>query len=263
MPTCSTNSNKAMTKYGYATRCERYANDDMDRSLLWSALLQLSQKLRQLLPFLVRERRRRHRSLGSYRAGIGQNPFNPFVVESRPSVGQLGTRTAPGAIEAVARKAALFLKQCRSGAQPQGYSAPRCRAVFAVLWRPVVVLDRTRPLEEGHQLIELRLTQVLSRHFAPGGKALRIAEHGFDPLRAPTPVCLRQIRPVIRTEPQNGVAVIAVVLVPDAFAGDDRIIELVDVRQHRDLPVRIERQSQEEQQGAARPQVEDPACGLC
>src|SRR3990172_3229382 len=133
-------------------------------------------------------------------------------------------------------------------------------ALGTVLGRPVVVVYLTHPGEEGDQPVDLTLREALVGHLAPRrGKSLFRARHPEPEALCPdAPDHLGEIRGIVPAEPQDRVAVIAVVLLKDPLPRDHLRGQLVRVRQHLDLTMRVPGEPQEQQRGRDGPDNKDP-----
>ena len=113
--------------------------------------------------------------------------------------------------------------------------------------RPVAVLDLRGPAEERDDVVDLRGRNPLLRHLAVRSREdqLRPREAIADRLLADSRVRPGEVGRVIAAEPEDGVAVVAVVPLECALARHDVLIELVGVRERVEVPVRVDGEREE------------------
>lgn len=105
---------------------------------------------------------------------------------------------------------------------------------------PLVCVDRVDPFEEGDQFIDLLVSEVLVGHLSPLGVwTFRILQKCPEPGLPLCRVGLGHIRRVVPSDAEDGMAIVAIVLVPDALSKDDFIRKLVRVSSFRDRSVGI------------------------
>src|SRR5690242_19566936 len=85
--------------------------------------------------------------------------------------------------------------------------------------RPLIRIDLANPFEPEDQIIDLAFRKVEVRHLTTHRiHPRRIFEKCLQPCLASRPVALGYIRRVVSSDSQNGMAVVAVVLLPDTLA---------------------------------------------
>src|SRR4030067_539562 len=106
-------------------------------------------------------------------------------------------------------------------------------AGLGMLGRPVVVADFGNPAEKSEEIRDFLTGKILLRHFSEGIREdrFRMFEASLDAVLSKPGVGSSQVRGVVATEPQDRVAIIAVVLFKSFFPRDNSRIKLIDVRQ--------------------------------
>jgi hypothetical protein len=123
-----------------------------------------------------------------------------------------------------------------------------------------VVVDVRDPAQERDDVLDLLRREVLLRHLPVrrGEDHLRRLEPPADGVLPQAAVRAGEVRRVVGAEPEDGVAVVAVVPLEGALPGDHVVVEGVGVRERAEAPVRLDRHREEHRERRERAGPEDP-----